>query len=334
MNELVADGFLAEKTAAITSLVGLVQRDIAEIGRHLSEVKEHFGRGDNPKFLAWASEAFGWSRTTVYRYIEIFEFMRSGDFLNLRKLDLDVSSLYLLISPEPQYMLVRPDAAPPTAHVDAAPGDVMVEHLRAELAASQEEIEQLKSYIDDFKVNAKHNRNEIVELRAARAALEDRVHRMETARADEFAAFLLHYCWGGDTQTLMERAQEFIPEVFEALERGLAARQQTAPKEEPAPPTQPAEPGAQTWEKIVDIYLASTRPCRRITQNSSPQWCIGRTITASMSRNLSAVAARKRLGTPRPRIAASRAPAEIPTKNSAPKSCESLDPENATASPR
>ena len=99
MNDLVADAFLAEKTAAITSLVGSVRRDIAEIGRHLSEVKEHFGRGDNPKFLAWASEAFGWSPATIYRYIEIFEFMRTGNFLNLRKLDLDLSSLYLLAAP-------------------------------------------------------------------------------------------------------------------------------------------------------------------------------------------------------------------------------------------
>ena len=319
MNELVGDEFLAEKATTIRALAVSAARDLAEIGKHLNEVKERFGRGDNPKFLAWALDTLGWSQATVYRYLRIFEFSQTGDFINVDKIDLDVSSLYLLVAPsttdearaevieqakttkkvtravvkktvarhakpnakkaapaakpvegetipydeavregrllveqlkaqmpeefEEPRMLVEPDAAPPTVHVDAAPGDVMVEHLRAQLAARDEEIEQLKSYIDAFKVNPRHDRNEIVELRAARAALEDRVHRMETARAAEFAAFLLHYCWGGDTQTLMEGAREYIPEVFEALERGLAARQQTAPADEPAPPTQPVETG-------------------------------------------------------------------------------------------
>ena len=146
-------------------------------------------------------------------------------------------------------MHVRPDDTPPTVHVDP-PDDVMAEHRRDELAAAQEKIEDLELEVSGFITIVKEKEQEIVELRAARAGLEDRVRRMETERADEFAAFLLRYCGqtDADLKVLMEGAKEFIPGVFEALERSLAAKQESAP------PTQPA---AQTWKKIVDIYLAS-----------------------------------------------------------------------------
>ena len=289
MNDLVGDNFLAEKAAAIRSLATSLARDVAEIGRHLSEVKEHFGRGDNPKFLAWASDTLTWSKTTVYRYLEIYEFVRAGNFPNVGKIDLDLSSLYLLAAPsttdearteileqaktkkvtravvkktvarhakakakkaapadaavlgtaplveeeaEPQCMLVRPDDTPPAVHVDP-PVSPVIEHLREELAARDEEIEQLKSSISGFMTIVEEKDREIVELRAARAGLEDRLHRTETERYDEFAAFLLHYCGRNDaeTKTLMEGAQEFLPEVFEALEQRLVARQEPTPKE-------------------------------------------------------------------------------------------------------
>jgi hypothetical protein len=379
MSNLVADEFLAEKVAAIRLLATSLARDVAEIGRHLSEVKEHFGRGDNPKFLAWASDTLTWSKTTVYRYLEIYEFVRAGNFPNVGKIDLDLRSLYLLaapsttdearteileqakikkvtravvkktvarhakpkakkappepapviietkaIEPEPQYMLVPPEATPPIVHVDSVPADnFMAEHQREELVARDEEIEQLKSTISDLKAEAIKDRKEIDELRAARAGLEDRLHRTETERYDEFAAFLLHYCGRNDaeTKTLMEGAQEFLPEVFEALERRLAARQEPGPD-------------LQTWEKSLTSISPPTGLYRRIIPNSSPQRCIGRTIMASMSRNLAAVAVRKQFGTPRPRIAASRALGGTPIRKSAKRSCGSLVPESLTVSPR
>jgi hypothetical protein len=285
-------------------------------------VKERFARGDNPKFLAWASEAFGWSPATIYRYIEIFEFMRTGNFLNLRKLDLDLSSLYLLIAPsttdearaevvkqaktkklahadvkktvarhakakakkaapadavvlgtvpfveeaapepEPHYIHVRPDAAPPIVHVDVVPGDVMVEHLHDELAARNEEIDDLRSTITDLraevivqknKIAVLENRTcdeEIEHLKSIISALKERVKFELDESADEFAAFLLHYCGrtAADIKTLMAAAKEFLPYVFEALERAVA-------EPEPAPATD-----AQTWDQFVATYRATETP--------------------------------------------------------------------------
>ena len=50
------EAFLAEKADAIRSLAKNVVRDVIEIGRHLSEAKGKFGRGDNPEFLARVGE--------------------------------------------------------------------------------------------------------------------------------------------------------------------------------------------------------------------------------------------------------------------------------------
>jgi len=80
MSNLVADEFLAEKAAAIRTLALSAARNLAEIGKHLNEVKERFGRGDNPQFLAWALDTLGWSQATVYGYLRIFEFSQTGDF--------------------------------------------------------------------------------------------------------------------------------------------------------------------------------------------------------------------------------------------------------------
>jgi hypothetical protein len=162
---------------------------------------------------------------------------------------------------EPQYMLVGPDAAPPIVHVDPPAGDIMVEHLRSELAARDEEIEQLKSAVSGFVTLVEEKDREIVELRAARAGLEHRVRRLQTARYDEFAAFLLHYCGqtDADIKTLMEAAKEFLPEVFEALEQRLA---ETAPKEEES--ASPTQPGDQTWDQFAATYRATETPLPEI----------------------------------------------------------------------
>ena len=90
------EAFLAEKADAIRSLAKNVVRDVIEIGRHLSEAKGKFGRGDNPEFLAWAKDALGWSQASVYRFLNVHDLAQRGDFTNLIKCDLDLSSLYLL----------------------------------------------------------------------------------------------------------------------------------------------------------------------------------------------------------------------------------------------
>lgn len=329
MNELIPDEFLVEKAAAIRTLATSLARDVAEIGKHLAEVRERFGRGDNPQFLAWALDTLGWSQATVYRYIKIYKFSQTSDFINVDKIDLDVSSLYLLAAPstsdevraevieqattgtekvthktvkktvarhtqakkekaapvdrlwvevakavedeaptEPHYMLVKPDEMPPIVHVDppAPADDFMIGHLREEIGARDEEIDELKSSISGFVTIVKEKEDEIALLMALNARLEDRVRRMETERAeraDEFAAFLLdHVVLEGDVKLLLDGAQGHLPEVAGALERVLAAKQQPAEPAEPAPPTQPdvLETDAQTWDQFVDTYRATETP--------------------------------------------------------------------------
>jgi hypothetical protein len=96
---LPTEEILAEKADAIRKLAKNVARDVAEIGRHLSEVKEHFERGDNPEFLHWAKTELGWSSRSVYRFIQVHEFLKDGIFVNLAKCELDVSVLYRLAAP-------------------------------------------------------------------------------------------------------------------------------------------------------------------------------------------------------------------------------------------
>ena len=127
---------------------------------------------------------------------------------------------------ETEYMMVRPDATPPIVHVDPVAADPRVEHLQSELAAAGEENEQLKSIISDLKAQRVEDQNEIMGLRMSCERLESRAR----ARNDEFAAFLLDHMGGNeDVQTLFDGAQKFIPEVFEAIQRVQAARQQMEP---------------------------------------------------------------------------------------------------------
>ena len=94
------EAFLARKAGALRALAKTVVRDVIEIGRLLSEAKEAFGRGENPEFLAWAQEALGWSRSSVYRFMDVHALMRNGQFSQRGKIeDLDLSSLYLLARP-------------------------------------------------------------------------------------------------------------------------------------------------------------------------------------------------------------------------------------------
>jgi hypothetical protein len=87
--------FLAEKADVLLALHKTVASSVVEIGRHLSEVKATFGRGDNPEFLTWAHQALGWKKSSVYSFINVYELISTDKFSNdLEKFD--PSSLYLL----------------------------------------------------------------------------------------------------------------------------------------------------------------------------------------------------------------------------------------------
>jgi hypothetical protein len=58
-----------------------------------------FAGADQPEFLAWAKDALGWAQASVYRFLHVHDLAQRGDFTNLIKTDLDLSSLYLLAAP-------------------------------------------------------------------------------------------------------------------------------------------------------------------------------------------------------------------------------------------
>src|SRR5436305_13649084 len=62
-------------TGAIRALAKNVVRDVIEIGRHLTEVREL----NEGQFLAWIKNEFNWSQRTAYRFIDVYDsFGRSG----------------------------------------------------------------------------------------------------------------------------------------------------------------------------------------------------------------------------------------------------------------
>jgi len=85
--------FVLERAERIHNLARVTATGIVQIGRHLTEVKEHMEHG---QFLTWIEREFGWSRTTAWRFMEVHEKIKCS---NLEHLQIDVSALYLIASP-------------------------------------------------------------------------------------------------------------------------------------------------------------------------------------------------------------------------------------------
>ena len=125
------EAFLAEKADAIRSLAKNVVRDVIKIGRHLSEAKGKFGRGDNPEFLTWTNEALGWSKSSVYNFINVYDLVQGGNFPNFGNFDL--SSLYLLAAPS-----TPPEVIAEVAERSQRGEQVTVAQVRELVTASKE----------------------------------------------------------------------------------------------------------------------------------------------------------------------------------------------------
>ena len=171
---------------------------------------------------------------------------------------------------ETEYRMIRQDATPPIAHVknsslradratsqgkraalDPAPSDnPRVVFLQDELAASNEEIEQLKSAVSGFITIVEEKDREIVGLQARYAALEARLRLNWTERLER--AFLWLWEHGrpansDDAQTLEERVA--------LIELEYAAALPIAEESAPASESIPA-----SWNEFVNTYRASDAP--------------------------------------------------------------------------
>ncbi len=81
-------------------------RDVAqapwEVGQKLVDVRNRLEYG---QFNLWLKAEFQWSRSTAYKYINIFESF--GSCPKFGQLDIAISALYLLAAPLHQKQLVK-----------------------------------------------------------------------------------------------------------------------------------------------------------------------------------------------------------------------------------
>ena len=85
---------LAENAEEIRKLGKRVGRDVIEIGRRLTEMKEICGHGN---WLPWLQREFGWTDRHALNYMRVYGLsLKSENFSDLR---ISVSGLYLLAAP-------------------------------------------------------------------------------------------------------------------------------------------------------------------------------------------------------------------------------------------
>jgi hypothetical protein len=104
------DPFLVEAASAIRDLARNIVQDAIEIGRHLSEARDHMPHG---KWLPWLKREFAWSRQTADNYLGVYRAVSDGKLPNFG--NFDVSSLFLL-SKRSTPKTVRHDLVTQAAH--------------------------------------------------------------------------------------------------------------------------------------------------------------------------------------------------------------------------
>jgi hypothetical protein len=89
------DAFLAERAERIKTFTKRARGEIIQIGKLLSECKEHCDHGD---WLPWLDREFDWDGRTAERFMSVYRLSLEID--NLSNLDLSDSTLYLLAAPK------------------------------------------------------------------------------------------------------------------------------------------------------------------------------------------------------------------------------------------
>lgn len=90
------DRLLAERAVAIHALVKRTLKDVVEVGRHLSEVRNLVDHG---RWLAWIETEFGWSDQTARRFIHVYTLSTDPKLNTVLNLDLPFNTLYQLAAP-------------------------------------------------------------------------------------------------------------------------------------------------------------------------------------------------------------------------------------------
>jgi hypothetical protein len=85
---------LAEHTSAIRALLTRTVKDVAEIGRRLTEVRKIVGHGN---WLPWLDREFGWTDQTARNFMRIHELAANSK--TVLDLAVPISTLYTLAAP-------------------------------------------------------------------------------------------------------------------------------------------------------------------------------------------------------------------------------------------
>jgi Protein of unknown function (DUF3102) len=184
------DTFLTYRAGAIRALGKRMVSDILEIGRLLTECKDHLHKTEgHGSWLPWLEEEFGWSDDTALNFMHAHNMGKSRNF---RDLNLSVSAVYKLAAPS------TPDEARDAVISRAQNGEAlslaevqrMVDEAKSAQAAEHER--QLEALTDRYQREAEQLRADIGDqlspealqtaIDEALAPLQNKINRLEAER--------------------------------------------------------------------------------------------------------------------------------------------------------
>lgn len=228
--------FLAQKAGAIRALAKNVARDIAEIGRHLTEAKAACKHGE---WGQWLDVEFAWSDRTAQKYMQVFKMASNTPCV--ADLDVPVGALIDLSAPSTpaaaiEEAIARAEAGETLTRADV---DAMIAKAKAEaaeavrIAAEKEtahrnaELFDLRGKVEQYE-SASQDASRIADAAAKRAAATARAEaerQIETLTKEigkiksKAAADLEKAAAAGEAKTdkSLDRLREMLVERDEAL---------------------------------------------------------------------------------------------------------------------
>jgi DNA repair exonuclease SbcCD ATPase subunit len=186
--DLDDEAYLAQAEGEIRGYGRLVVSGIVAIGKKLVEVKERVGHGRYEKFIR---ERLRFSPQAAHNYVQSYELLKSLTVGDLKSLQIDARSLYLLARPTTPEE-VRAEALEKAASPDGISRDevaALVEQARQQAAAKATAEAQQQSVAQLAKA-AKETQAEIAKLTKAEARsteLATKLAELRASRSEELA---------------------------------------------------------------------------------------------------------------------------------------------------